>query len=236
MALDETKKVMARTSLHECIVAGTILAYVTPTVITEVEEWLPALATERGLTQNSWVTEWGKYKRMLRVKGPDPIKLAQYANGQDPDDAPTVALAETLSACGILSKDSDIGAMGGALIPVEFILEVREYSRKAAVSLSIRIGGYLIFAGTAQALVVALKQCIYFLKNLPDSVKALAFIVLLFVVLYPKLRISVTSWLKSLGGRLPDVRPQIVQIISALAEIAADTQAVPPPLPQPERQ
>ncbi len=132
--LEKRRSNTARTGLQECIRAETIIAYVAPTVVAEVEEKLPLITAERGLCHDAWRPEWGSYKSMLRIQEPDPVSLQRYADGQDPDDAPTLALADVIAASGILTRDSDIPAMGGNPIPVEFVLEMRDYSRKTAVS------------------------------------------------------------------------------------------------------
>lgn len=216
--------------------AETIIAYVTPTVVSEVEEKLPFIADKRGLSHDVLLREWATYKGMLHIKEPDHAKLEPYANGQDPDDAPTLALADTLQACGILSLDSDILAMGGRLIPIEFIFQARDYSRKAAISVSIRVGGYFIVVGASGALKVltsAIEQSAAWFRKLPHSAKSLAFMVLILGILHPKVRNSIAASANMIGGKLPGALSQILQLMLCLAELAADNEASPPMLPVP---
>jgi predicted nucleic acid-binding protein len=226
----QRKDAAAKTSLCECILAGTIVAYVTPTIVSEVDEHLFDVAIKYKLSPKVCRSEWTILKQLLRVKEPDHAIVEKYINGQDPDDAPTLALADMLAASGILSRDSDIRAMGGNCIPDEFVVQARDYSRKATISISIEMGGYYVVIGAAQALPVllgALKRSVTWTRSLPDNLKLIALTVLIFVVVHPRTRNSIVEFLEGMGRRLPDA----LQIILYLADMAANNQAVPPTLP-----
>lgn len=229
------ERAAARTMLHECIVAGTIIAYVTPTIVSEVEEHLTSVAVKYKLSPAQCLAEWAIYKQMLHVREPDHASLEKYVGGQDPDDAPTLALADMLGAFGILTRDSDILAMGGNCIPVGFVVRARDYSRKTTVSLSIQIGGYYVSIGAIQAfllVVSALRHGVSLFRGLPPQIKIFAFMVLAFIAAYPKSRYLAISSLKALRRGLPDALPrQILQTILYLADMAADNYALPPTIP-----
>jgi hypothetical protein len=225
----------ARTSLQECIVAKTIIAYVTPMLVMEVEEKLTTIIAERGLTPGVWQPAWANYKSLLHIEEPNDSALERYASGQDPDDAPTLALADTLEACGILSRDSDVAAMGGRIIPIEFIIQARDYSRKAAVSVSIQNGGYFVvvgMSGSVQLLASAVKQCVAWLQPLPRGTEILALAALIIIVLHPKVRKPTAASLVAIGKKLPGPLAQALQITFWLAKLAEENVASPPLLPE----
>lgn len=228
----------ARTNLQECIAAGTIIAYVTPTVVGEVEEKLALMAADGGLSEAVWRPDWARYKSMLRIVEPGIVALERNPFGRDPDDAPNVALADMLSADGILTNDTDIAGMGGTAISVGFVIQARDYSRKAAVSVSIQVGGYYLVVGTRIAvneLAKALRHGAARFQALPVGVKILVLLAVLCVVLHPRSRNSIASTLKAIGRSIPDVLPQILQAAFSLACIAAENETSPPMLPAPRR-
>lgn len=232
--LTKKKKPSAQTMLQECIGAGTIIAYATPTVIREVEEKLPLRASQCGLHADVWMPIWSEYTSVLKVREPESSIIERYAAGQDPDDAPTLALADMLTACGILTRDSDIAAMGGNAIPIEFVLHARDYSRRAVVSVSIKIGGYYVCIGATEGfslLTKATKQCGAWLRKQPVAVRLGAFLVLLSLIVHPRSRNAIVELLQAVGSKVPGILAQLVQVTAALAHMAADNDAVPPTVP-----
>lgn len=225
------RKANGRTNLQECIAAGTIIAYVAPAVVDEVEEKLALLAAKGKFSDDEWQSEWANYKALLHIKEPGTTKLARYSHGQDPDDVPSLALADTLSADGVVSNDSDVEAMGGNPVTAEFVSQTRDYSRKAAISVSIRIGGYYVAVGgiiSVTELSKALKRGVAWFRNFPDSVQAFALLAVFCVVVHPKSRRKIASWMKTVGNTVPEVFHRAFR----LAELAAANRSVPPTLPR----
>lgn len=232
--LERRRDPAARPALQECILAETIIAYVTPRVVSEVEEWLPIIFARRDSTHGPWLPEWVSYKAMLRIQEPDPDGLRPYEAGVDPDDAPTLALADMISACGILTKDPHIAAMGGKMIPGDFVREARSYSRKAMVSVSVQVGGYYFAIATIEAFqlaTVAVKLGIGWFRTLPDAIKAVAMLALILSALHPKTRNTLAAGLKRVAERTHDVLlPAVLQTVLGLIELAAEHAVAPPVL------
>jgi len=138
----------AKTSLLESSVAGTLVACVPPYAIEEVQEKIPEVAKKRKIDGVVLARLWEEYRAILRVEEPDPIHVEKYRKGRDPKDADYLALADTLAAKGILSRDKDISAMGGAVISMEAVTLLRDYSRAAAVEFNIKVNGcYSLMVG-----------------------------------------------------------------------------------------
>jgi predicted nucleic acid-binding protein len=217
--------------LFECLVAQTMVAFVTSHVVAEVERNMPRVAKKRRIADTIWTAHWVAYKALLRVEDPDPIAVAKYATGRDPTDAPTLALAEIVAVCGILSKDKDIQAMGGKVIPIRFKLEVRDYSRQAAVFVSLQIGGCYIAIGAVEALayaVKALKRALEAFGALPDWVKVVAVLAAAAAFLHPVSRKAIIDALKALGATVADAFPGAMAFLVQVAQTFEEQRALPP--------
>jgi len=224
----------ARTDLLECVVAGTIVAHITPEVALEVEEILARLAIDQGINLEQCLREWRSYKKLLSVCRADPAVIAKYLSGADPDDAPTLALAETLRAAGIVSRDLHIRQMGGTAIPVSFVTEVRDYSRKACISLTIEICGYTLVVGTVGALkiaVTAIRNAVAGFVRLPDGIKWLCLAALLIILLNPKARGAVLNWIENAAKAIGEMTPLALREMMLLVEMAAENRVPPPIVP-----
>jgi predicted nucleic acid-binding protein len=229
--LAKRQKPDARTALHECVAAGTFTLFTTRQVIEEVEEKLPDRAAKNNLTHDACLAEWSRYKMMLSVRDADMTLTGKYALGIDPDDAPTLALAEELGADGILSKDKHIKAMGGTPVPIEFCFAARAYSRKMAVSVSIRVGGHLFVLGTVRAVeqaLIAIRGAYAAIRTLPDWAKLLALVALIVAVLHPKSRQQLLAALSTMATVLGQSLPAILQMVGELAELEARNRAAVP--------
>lgn len=221
-------------ALLECIIAGTICGYITPKVVEEVERVLPEAALEWRVSVDACLDEWYAYKKLINIRNGDPKLLAKYVSGVDPDDAPTLALAETIRACGIVSKDRHIKMMGGTAIPVEFVYAVRGYSRKACVSLTIKMCGYTLVIGTvaaAQIAAVLLRQATAGFMRLSDGVKLLLLGGLVLTLMHAKSRAAVAAWLQTAFRTLGEISPPVFNGMMELAELAIANQATTPELP-----
>ena len=232
----QTKRnnLQAKTALQECISAGTIIAYITPIVVREVEEKLLLKAAKCGLRSDELIEKWNDYKKDLHIREPESDNVTKYIGGQDPDDAPTLALADLINACGIFSRDSDIKAMGGKIIPIEFILQARDYSRKSAVSVSLQMGGYFLVFVTIESLQVL----IHFLQKsgklfyeLPTYLKIFLVFSFILLVIYPTSRNLMISYIKTTRIKLFNVSPQILQYVVDFMRVIEENQMLPPTLP-----
>jgi predicted nucleic acid-binding protein len=222
----------ARPELLECLIAQTVVAYVPMAVIVEVERNMETLAPERDIPADVWTSHWASYKPLLRVEEPDPLAVARYAAvGRDPTDAPTLALADILAVCGILTDDPDIKATGGKAIPISFKLELREYSRQAAVFVSLQIGGCYVAIGAVEALSYAVKTLGRMLgkfRTLPDWVKIVAVAAVALAIIHPTSRTMIGSAIKAVGAAVADAIPGALAFLLQVAQMFEEHRAVPP--------
>jgi predicted nucleic acid-binding protein len=221
--VSERKNKTAKTALMETIEAGTIDVYAPPLLLVEVEEQIPLIADKKGLDINSMYAEWAVYKETIIIVEPDSEKVQSLKNGVDPDDADFVALAQTIAAAGVFSKDGHIGLMGGNQISIACITHLRNYSRSAAIELNIKVNG-VGFAvhgiAAVRGLFSGVKSLLDGIKKAPDWVKISLLAAGLFVVLHPGTRTSISRGLKIALAGIGDATPTVISLIAEAAVLA----------------
>lgn len=219
----ERKSPSAKTHLMEVIDAETVQAYVPPVLFAEVEEKIPLLAQEMNLDKEVMLSHWAEYQKNLIVQEPNPERVRTLQNGADPDDADFIALAETIAAVGIFSKDSDIAKMGGNQISLECITYLRNYSREAAIEVNIKVNGVLltnVSIATIRGLLTGVKALIDGIQRAPDWLKLALLAGGVFIALHPGARASVARGLKSVLNGVVQATPVVISHIAEAAALA----------------
>lgn len=224
----ERRNEAAKTDLMEAIEAETIDLYAPPTLIDEVEEYIPLLAAEKGLDVNSMHAEWAIYKLRIKIAEPDEDKVLALQNGVDPDDAEFVALAQTINAAGVISKDGHIAQMGGNHISVMCITHLRNYSRATAIELHIKVGG-VSFAKVSYAMIAGMfaggKALIESVRKAPDWVNLALIVGGVFIALHPGARARVANGLRTVFDGIKEATPFVIEEIAAAIALAQKHQA-----------
>ena len=169
-------------------------------MIGEVEEHLPKIAHKKNICPNRLNSEWLEYQQHLEFVEIDDSKLVDYENSADPKDAPFVILAEMLSVSGVMSNDPHIEQLGGKRIKLDIRVSLRDYSRKSAISLSIRLGGFAFSCasiGLFIALTKMLNKSLQAIYKIPNNYKIILLIAILIVFLTPSIRAKVLKFLHS---------------------------------------
>jgi len=230
--VSKRKKPDARTELMECIQAGTIVAYITRDVSVEIDKHITTIATNNGIPEEALRQEWKTYRKLIEVKTPRKALVDRHKGGQDPDDAPTLALAEMLRADGILSKDTDIVAMGGLVIESDFTRQARDYSRKTAVAVTIRYSGGIALTVSWAVIDVALKSIKGFvarLRDLPAPVQAIIFVAVIAIASNKKVQGKVIAMVEK-STFLTDGWPVLLHLLARVGTTFAEN-TVPAPTP-----
>jgi predicted nucleic acid-binding protein len=217
----------AKTQLMETIEAETIDVYAPPTLFKEVEEKLPALALEKGLNVEQMRAHWEIYKVKITIAEPDSERVLIAREGVDPDDAEFLALAQTISAAGVISKDRHISLMGGNQISVQCITYLRNYSRATAIELNIKVNG-IRFAvhgiAAARKLFEGIKALVDGISRAPDWVKLALFAGGLFIAFHPGARAGAIRALKFLLAGVQEATPVAISGIFEAASLATKQQ------------
>ncbi len=218
----------ATTQLMETALAGTIDLFAPPSFFEEVEEKIPLLAAQRGFDSALMYMEWERYKRIIQVAEPDNEKVIALKDGVDPDDAYFIALAQTIGACGVISKDRHIRAMGGNQISVECITHLRNYSRATAIELNIKVNGveFVLHSGAAiREFSASISKMRARLDKAPDWVKVGLVAVCLFIALNPRARAGVSGMLRTILNGLGEVTPVALAFVVEAASHAHKNEA-----------
>lgn len=229
--IEKRKDEKARPALLECLESGTIVAHVTPRILEEVERNMRGLGAERGFLDQAWQVHWTIYLSMLVVSDPDPAVTAKYENRRDPTDAPTLALAETQGMDGIMSSDKDLKAMGGQVLPLKFKLEARDYSRKAAIQVSLQIGGVYLAVGAVEGLIYVAKSlgaAIRGIGRLPGWLKVALTVGALCLAVHPTSRKAIRNSLELAGQTISEATPEMIALVVRLYREYEQVRAKPP--------
>lgn len=213
----------AKTNLMETLEAETIDLYVPPTLFDEVEEHIPLIAAKKGIDINLLYVQWNIYKTKLKIAEPDSEKVQMLKNGVDPDDAEFVALAQTIAAAGIVSKDRHIEQMGGNQISIVCITHLRNYSRATAIELNIKVNGMMLTAvgiAAIRGLFAGMKALVDGISKAPDWLKIALIIGGLFIALHPGARASVVRGLKTVLAGIGEATPVVIAHIADAAVLA----------------
>ncbi len=227
------KNLDANTELMECIYAGTIVAYSTRQVLAEVEKEIPNRAGQYGRHEEEFHREWVSYKQLLKIKTPPKRNIDKYISGRDPDDAPSLGLADVLKADGVLTKDEDLVAMGGFCLQLDFTRKARDYSRQIVVSATIKYGlgqtGIAVYY-SVNGLVKTLSSITKWVLDLPVAVKVILLAIGLAAVLHPKSKQIFYSALRQISEYSGETISVISQILLLTLE-EVRIHEVRPPIP-----
>ncbi|WP_215842937.1 putative toxin-antitoxin system toxin component, PIN family [Acidithiobacillus montserratensis] len=221
----------ATTELVECINAGTIVAYVARPVLAEVDEHISTIAVKKNLPEDALRKEWKIYRKILKVRTPRRHLVDRFKKGQDPDDAPTIALEKMIRADGILSKDNDIVAMGGLLIDLDFTSRVRDYSRKTAVAATIRCSGGIALTVSWVTVEIFLKlaaECVSWFRRLPAPVKIVLFFAVVVVSVNKNVRERVMALIAPLRTTMSSHWPEVIDWLASVDTTLAENTIEPP--------
>lgn len=214
----ERRNPTAKTDLLEVVEAETIDLYAPAKLFDEIDEHLPNIAVSKGIDLSRLAAEWATYKLKIKIAEPDEEKVRALKSGVDPDDAEFVALAQTIDAVGVISKDKHIAQMGGNHISVICITHLRNYSRSTAIELTIKVNG-VMFAklsyGVIAGMIEGSKALIAGIGKAPDGVKIALIAGGLFVALHPGARANVARGLKTVLDGISEATPIIIEEIAA---------------------
>lgn len=219
----------AKTALIEVIEAGTIDVYAPPSLFDEVDEHITRIANEDGKSETALRDQWREYQSKLKVCEPDREKVEPLLQGKDPDDAFFIALAESISAIGVLSNDRDIEKMGGRRISVDCVLFLRDYSRATAIELHIKCMGVSIGWIGVLALVSAVqgvKAALEGISKAPDWVKLAFVLSAVFCVVHPGTRAAIVNGLKRAFEGVKNATPIVLSHIADAATVAQQKKAI----------
>jgi predicted nucleic acid-binding protein len=219
----------AKSELVEAAEADTIKLFGPPALFEEVPKKIPVVAADLAVDADIMFEHWMEFKKYVQLAIPDQTFIDELQSGVDPDDAPFVALEKTIDAAGILSRDSHIAKMGGSTVPLKCIFYLRDYSRHAAIEMSIKVAGTsLLIAGITSigAACHATRSLAAAYSRLPQWVKLTLVIGGLLALSNPKARVATANLAKRLTQGIASTTPIAIQLISDAACTASENQSL----------
>jgi hypothetical protein len=200
----------ARTSLHEAIDSGAVIAVAPLFLRQEVEKYLPLIASEEGVSVEVASAEWERIRLLVRFYAPsgDGAEFALV----DPKDSPYALTARELDADFVRTTDPHFVRMGVPVIGPELDLVLRDYARATSVLVTIELGSGLALTFGVQMFVDTIRGITEIIRRLPPAVKLILLAAATFALLHPTSREKLIQWLKDIWERLREGKPVFVSI------------------------
>lgn len=217
-----------QTALQEIVKSGVVRLCAPSWLETEMlSSTIPQVSQKYKIPQETLFSSWETYKSIIifdaRFNQPQEVNSSCL----DPKDAPYVQLQNAIFALGILSKDRDIDALGGTRLDRELVMTIRAYARSASYSVSIKVGAVVISNISLSVLGDVMLFFRDIVARMPDWMKLLLLIGVLFVLAHPESRARLSAVIKSIGQSIGDVWPDIQQLlIYASSKIAEEQKAL----------
>jgi predicted nucleic acid-binding protein len=200
----------ARTRLHEAIDSGVVIA-VAPTFLRqEIEKYLPAIASDAGVSVDVAAAEWQRVQSLIRFHEPngDGARFTSV----DPKDADYMLIAQELEADFVRTCDPHFLQMGANVMGPEFESVLRDYARSTSVLVTVKLGSTVALTFSIEAFAEAIRGLTEMIGKLSPAVKVLLTAAVAIALLHPTLRAKVVQCLKMAWGRLRESKPILVSI------------------------
>ena len=212
----------ATTALQEVIASGTVVAYAPLQLREEVEKHIPRIAVDEGIPEERLSDEWGRYRQCLIFCEVVPGGIPKCNEERDPSDLPFIYLYAQVGAAAVVSRDKDIPAMGAAVVSLEIILLLREYSRAEVVEVSITFFGATILTGLGvgaiKLAVQAVSSLAHWFARLPDGLKIALFLGVVFAILHPRSRAAIKDSFNSAFNKIGLLMKPLEPVMYELAQ------------------
>lgn len=218
----------ARSGLMEVLEAETVKLYGPPALFEEVLEKIPVVAADRNADEGRMFEHWAYFKERIELTVPDPVLTEALRNGVDPDDAEFVALQKTIGAVGIVSEDQHIPMMGGMPVSLACIFYLRDYSRNAAIEMSIKVAGtQFLIVGIAgvSAVCRAARSLALAYGRLPTWIKISLVVGGLLALSNARTRSAATNVIQRIASGIANVSPHASRFVTDAAQLLYDNQS-----------
>ncbi len=219
----------ARSSLHEVIAAGTVIAYAPLSLCKEVETKIPKIAGRQNLPRYRLREEWQKFQALLHFYEPEVHVDRLGTEAVDPKDLPYRNLWAEIGARGVYSKDPHLPRMGAPLITIDVVLALRDYSRAASIEVGIKVGGVVIVAAGIELLrgmMVLLSAAGRGLSRLPAAAKVVLAMVAIIAIAHPTSRKMIKTRLQSVFKELGEIALPLLTSVSKNLSVAERDKAI----------
>ncbi len=218
------KNAYARTSLHEAMASGALIAFAPPHLENEIEKHIPTIAEEKGASIDRVTEEWLLIKAFIHFY--DPLNSGEQFIGGDLKDAPYVYAQEELEADFVFTTDQDFVAMGARVMPPGFDRVLRDYARGSSILLTVKLGSSFAIIGGAKLISALTKLIAGAFRRIPPAAKLLFGVSLGFALLHPTSREQLLSLGKKSWKWLQDDEPAFNSLSSSAIQAFAEATSL----------
>jgi hypothetical protein len=210
----------ARTSLHELIEAGVIVAVAPLWMKMEIEEDLPVIAAETGVPVTTIRQEWTQFETLIRYFRPRP-DIAPKVPCPDPKDLPYIQTRDQIAADFIWTRDSHFLGTNPPDLAGGLDKSLRDYARATSILVGAKAGsGFAVLCGI-EILTAVVRAGIEEIRRIPPVLKVCITLAIIGLLLHSKSRERLLGWLKQGLALLERVKPVVVSISrDAVKELA----------------
>lgn len=185
----------ARSSLHELIEAGVVIAVAPPWLKTEIEKYVPEIAVEFGLTEEAVRQEWVRVDTLIRYFCPR-TEIVANVSCVDEKDLPYIQTCEQIGADFIWTHDSHFIGTNPPNIKEGFSISLRDYARATSILVGVKVcSGFTVLCGI-DVLIALGKAVIEGIQKMPPLLKVCLSLAIAGLILHPKSRARLVGWLK----------------------------------------
>jgi hypothetical protein len=202
----------ARTSLHEAMASGVILASAPTFLEQEIEKYIPEIAEQTGASVDRVREEWDLLRALIRFYEPLPDDLPAIC--VDSKDMAYIHTLEQLNAHFVCTNDKDFTAMGVPVMPAGFDRVLRDYARATSALLTVKFGSTFVIICGFELISALATLVIDAIRRLPPAVKILMAASLGLALLHPVSRTKLFALLKNVWERLQSSKPALISLSS----------------------
>jgi hypothetical protein len=201
----------ARSSLHELIEAGVVIAAAPPWMKMEIEEDLPLIAAELGVPVTTVRQEWTQFETMIRYFRPR-ADIAPSVPCSDPKDLPYIQTLDQIAADFIWTRDSHFLETNPPDMAGGLDNSIRDYARATSILVGVKVGsGFAVVCGL-EILAALGRAAIEGIQKIPPILKVCISLAIVGLFLHPKSRERLLGWLKQGLALVEKARPVVVSV------------------------
>lgn len=227
----------ARSSLHEALVSGVLVAIAPSFLESEIGDHEIEIAISTNSSIADVRREWKDFRKLLYFLSPE-LPSGEQDEIADPDDLPYVAASKELGLA-VYSKDHHIAQMGAPVICISIDTRLRSYARATSVRIGFEIGSMYCVEISVEAIAAAYRLVEHGVSRFRrlDPILQIAIVgAAIIVVLHPKSRALLARvWriVKSLASSTlgPVTMDLVMQYSEALNVIEANSNEIRQALP-----
>lgn len=217
----------ARSSFHECIESGLFVAVAPIHLKAEIQEHLAEIACDENLPLAKAEAEWATVQEHLHFYQPKSSSVKDIPI-VDPDDLPYKLASDELGF-PIYSPDRHFQKMDVPLIAVCLDLTARKYARAASIRVGIAVHSTITVMFAVEAVAAfcrMIKGIVSIFARLPKWVQFSVVGLLAGLIIHPKSRAKLISWIQRLCEGAKEIKPELLSSIAQLMSVFAQASSV----------